>query len=135
MKKLGLIIPILMLSFYTFADTHRYGCWIPETNYIFYEPDLAHGGSPNFLTDWKVPNGDDDGYYEKDARCGNSIALSCTVYWAISSVHPSGNDIRGYGFLADYSIEYCPIDDYIPLLIIFTAGVAFIQIRKKQALV
>lgn len=138
MKKLLFIIPkvfpvilfLVIISLDTFADTHRYGCWIPGTNFIWHTNDPANPGLTNFLNDGvsAALNGDDDGYYHKDLRCGDSLK-PCTVYWQVSSYHPAG-EIRGTGYLADYSIEHCPIDDYIPAVLTLIAAFGFLQIRK-----
>jgi len=91
-----------------YADVHRYGCWIPDVNpnvnRIWYILDPTHPGPTNFLNDLNG-NGTDDNYYQLQNRCANSLSISCTVY-------QRNGDIRGYGYLADYSVDYCPLDDY-----------------------
>lgn len=142
MKKLSFIIPrvlnITFLSLFfsstpTSADVHRYGCWIPGTNKVWHTP--VSPGSINYQNDGVTGalNGIDDGFYDLDGRCGNSTAF-CEVFWNVSSYHPLGES-RGIGYLADYSIDYCPIDDYIPALFIFTLGIAIVYMKKVPVLV
>jgi hypothetical protein len=137
MKKLLFIIPkvfifalffTLLFSVSSFADVHRYGCWIPGTNKVWHTP--VSPGSTNYQNDGVTGllNGIDDGFNTLDDRCGNSTDF-CEVFWNVSSYYPSGGS-RGVGYLADYSIDYCPIDDYIPLLFIFTIGITLIKFKK-----
>ena len=66
-----------------------------------------------------------------------NIGGSCTVYQ--NYLLPDGITVstRIYksGMYTSISLTNCPVDDYIPLLFIFTAGIAFLQIRKRLALI
>ena len=146
MKKLQFIIPnvtLLQIIFITLlfcfpaklkADTHYTGCWIPGTNSIWYVNDLVgHPGSTNFLNDGVTGalNGIDDGYHDLDGRCNNGGSIPCVVYWNPSAFHSFG-DKRGDGEMSEYSVDYCPIDDYIPALFIFTLLIAIFKMRNSH---
>ncbi|PWS31661.1 hypothetical protein [Pedobacter paludis] len=147
MQKLKLIIPktlshfslksLIIVSLTILASkicrADKYGCWIPGTNNIWHTNDPAHPGPINFLNDGVTGalNGVDDGYYDLDGRCGATTDV-CYVYWQASTPwHPAG-DLRGVGYLNDYSYTACPIDDYMPLLFIFTAGFSFFKMRRRS---
>ncbi|WP_316794880.1 hypothetical protein [Pedobacter agri] len=138
MKKLGLIIPLLitfqLLNFDSvFADTPIRGCRLGMR--IWYTVDTKyHSGEPFFLNDLDE-NGTDDGFNFLSGRCRSGISSSCTIINKSDGTIFISPTYGSVGELSDFSLDNCPIDDYIPLLIIFTAGVAFTQIRKKQALV
>ena len=140
MKKLGLIIPLsfvppfLKTSFLIlvmalvprslYAD--RYGCFV-ETYpfYIFHNEYTAMGGNPNYLFSSDA-NNNPDTYYIRNGRCPLADQIPCYLY-------NFNGTLKAVGYVTDFSIDNCPIDDYIPLLFIFTAGIAFFQIRKRQA--
>lgn len=157
MKKLGLIIPLLKhISFYfltftwfvlliawsqvLYAQTN--GCHIVRgmSDVIYYTPYGA--GSPSEWTTTGVidPTGAQGGFhYDNTATfgCIRDIGGLCTIYqqYEISPGPPQVVGTRVYetGVYASINPTNCPIDDYIPLLFIFTAGIAFFQIRKRQA--
>lgn len=76
------------------------------------------------------------GYREDGSMTYGCIAVtggSCTVYQQyINPGPPSFVDIREYrnGLLANVDPVNCPIDDYIPLLFIFTLGIATFYIKR-----
>jgi hypothetical protein len=136
MKKLGLIIPLLIAfqflkSDSVFADTPVRGCRLGMR--IWYTVDnIYHSGEPFFLNDLDG-NGTDDGFNFLSGRCSSGILTSCTIINKSDGTIFNSPTYGSVGELSDFSIDNCPIDDYIPLLFIFTAGTAFFQIRKRQA--
>ena len=40
----------------------------------------------------------------------------------------------GNGVLVDYDIEYCPIDDYVPLIILLLGGITSVLLRRNYLL-
>lgn len=136
MKRFLFIIPITISLFIicspnsSFADTHRYGCWIPGTNKVWHTN--VPGSTINFQNDGVTGalNGIDDGFYDLDGRCGDATTF-CEVFWNVSSYHPAGES-RGVGYLADYSIDYCPIDDYVPILSTIIILISFRKIYRRK---
>ena len=87
--------------------------------------DTAHPGATNFINDLN-DNGTDDTYHELQNRCTGVNGTGCTVY-----NHTDGS-IRGYGLLAEYSVEYCPLDDHLPYIFILFG--LFVSYKWKQRL-
>lgn len=111
MKKLCLIIPLFLIPINLFAE---YGCLVPGYPELLINQSNPPGGT-FFNTPALYP----------DPGC--SWQLDTTMPYAGCVGHASG------GVKGKY-VQACPIDDYIPLLFIFTAGFAFFQIRKGKLL-
>lgn len=52
----------------------------------------------------------------------NSIGGSCSIGFL---------GLGGSGTLVNYDIEFCPIDAYIPLMLLLTGGIAIYFLRKE----
>lgn len=70
-----------------------------------------------------VPNSCPNGASASTEYAGvNSTGGSCTIgFWGLG----------GSGVLVNYDIEYCPIDDYIPLMLVVVGGAASYFLRRK----
>ncbi|TKB98248.1 hypothetical protein [Pedobacter cryotolerans] len=150
MKKLFFIIPkvilryLVFLNFLVFCSYARaqvYGCHVVVgvSDRIFYTPYGA--GSP---TEWQTVVGGaitatgETGGYRSDGSvtygCIADIGGTCTVYqqYEISAGPPQIIGMRPYrvGVYASIDPVNCPIDNYIPLLFIFTIGITLIKFKK-----
>lgn len=105
------------------ANDHDYGC--RYGNRIFKIYDTAHPLPTNFQYD-SDGNGSPNGYSPVDERCDNGETTVCTLY------DYDEVTIKGYGILADFSIDYCPLDDYVLTLFIFTISVGFLKLLKPD---
>lgn len=138
MKKLGLIIPLLITFqlFKTdsiFADTPVRGCRLGMR--IWYTIDTKyHSGEPFFLNDLDE-SGTDDGFNFLSGRCSSGISTTCSIVNKSNGTIFNSPTYGSVGELSDFSIDNCPIDDYVPLIFIFTAGIAFLKVTKRQALI
>lgn len=140
MRKLCLIIPLqksqsiflrryillFVLSitpFFSYSD--RYGCYVDEYSYyLFHNEYSAMGGHPNYLFS-SDNNNHPDTYYIKGDRCPLNMNTTCYLY-------NYNGTFKTFGYVTDFDATNCPLDDYIPLFLIFTAGVALFQIRKRN---
>lgn len=61
---------------------------------------------------------------ESSAFCVNSSSSPCRV----------GGNIQQWGVLVGYSITDCPIDDYIPLMLVISGSVGVLFLRERFAL-
>ncbi|MCX2431333.1 MULTISPECIES: hypothetical protein [unclassified Pedobacter] len=109
MKKLCLIIPLYLIPFFVFAE---YGCLVPG-----YPELLTHQSNPPGGTFSNTP-----GEIYPEANCA----------WTLDMSMPSAGCV-GHGKAGKKGTYYqaCPIDDFIPLLFIFTAGISFLTISKR----
>lgn len=80
-----------------------YGC--RYGNRIFKILDIAHPSPTNFQYD-SDGNGFPNGYSNLVNRCDDGSTTVCTIY-------NFNGTIRGTGILADHSMEYCPLDNYL----------------------
>lgn len=65
-------------------------------------------------------------------KCFENSAIACKVYdYGTTGGSPPVSAVVYSGFYAVVTTN-CPLDDYIPLFLIFTAGVALFQIRKRN---
>lgn len=135
MKKLGLIIPLSFIPFFIFATDGVDGCHIKTgptmQSRLYHTPYTLGSGSP---TEWIQTTSGGGGYNViTSSICFEDSGISCRVYdFGTTGTTPPSAAIIYTGYYAVVTTN-CPIDDYIPLLFIFTAGIAFFQIRKKQA--
>lgn len=115
MKKLFVIIAlIIMVNDSLFAAT---GCL---------RAGQVYRNSPSGLNGWSNPIQD---------SCPSG-ALTSTQYAEVNSV--SGGTcstgflgLGGNGVIVDYDIEFCPIDDYIPLIFVISGGTASYFLRRN----
>ncbi|RNL54272.1 hypothetical protein [Pedobacter jejuensis] len=113
MKKLCLIIPLLLIPYLIFAD---YGCLVP--------------GYPELLTYQSNPPG---GIFSNSP---GQIYPSSGCQWTLDSTLPSAGCVgHGRGGIKGTYYQMCPIDDFLPAFFIFTAGIAFLQIRRKTSVI
>lgn len=148
MKKLLFIIPkvcfkILFLfalsSLATQAKAQIFGCHVVVgmSDRLFYTPYGA--GSP---TEWQtvisgpVTSTGETGGYRSDGSatygCIANIGGACTVYQQYLMMDGVTIGMRPYriGVYASIDPVNCPIDDYIPFILITIASIGFLQIRK-----
>ena len=139
MKKLLFIIPVvkyLFFSIFLFAYTSAFsadgvdGCHIiagtQSRNY--HTPFTLGAGSPS---EW-ISNSSGGGGYNiiTPTKCIEDVGPSCTVYKYGTSASPTTADIL---YVGTYAIMInCPIDDYIPLLAIFTLSFGLFKIRRSK---
>lgn len=84
--------------------------------------------------------------YSGTISCGQTSSANVSPYTApgyagstqcwVSNFHnPDNNDstVGGYGAWVTYtSVTPCPLDDYVPVLVVFISILSFIIIRKKE---
>jgi hypothetical protein len=119
-KVVTLILMCVFLGVFAMANTNEYGCRLGSRIYQNY--DTAHVAPTNFQFD-SDGNGSPNGYANLGERCDNGSAIICTLY-AFDEI-----TIMGYGILADHSIDYCSIDDYVLTLLIFAISFTLFKIR------
>jgi len=109
MKKLCLIIPIFLIPIFAFAE---YGCLVP--------------GYPELLTYQTNPPGGTFSNTPGDLYPADGCA------WILDRSFASSGCI-GHGKTGTKGTYYqeCPIDDFIPLLFIFTTGVAVSTLNRR----
>ncbi|MEJ5995903.1 hypothetical protein WG904_15850 [Pedobacter sp. Du54] len=125
-KKIVLILVLIFAYGLSKVSAHygQYtGCLSANTQYIYYTSYGTYKGVPNF--NW------DQGYYD-----GERIALSNTycsnVYGGNNSCRINGSGSGStYGKLVTFYFFPCPIDDYIPLLLVAIGGFGFLILRKR----
>lgn len=143
MKKFLFIIPKVNLFFFlilfvlTIAQLKSIaadgidGCHIvtgggQERNY--HTPFTLGVGSP---TEWISTSVGGAGYnLNTSSRCIETIGAFCTVYKYGAGANPTASDVLYTGYYA-IMID-CPVDDYIPVLIIFTIGIVVSRYKKQQ---
>ena len=115
MKKLGLIIPLVLTLTIPIKLFAEYGCLVP--------------GYPELLIYQTAPPG---GVFSNNPNLQPGV----NCQWMLDTSQPYLGCVgHGKGGIKGTYYQQCPIDDYIPLLLIFTAGFAFFQIRRKQVAV
>jgi hypothetical protein len=124
-KTILILASLFFLVQRSFAADHVSGCRIG--NRIFQIYDTAHPSPTNFQYD-SDGNGSPNGYINLDDRCASGNTMVCTLY-----AHDEVT-VMGYGMLADFSIDYCPLDDYVPILFIFTFCVGFLKLLKPKSI-
>ncbi len=109
MKKLCLIIPICFIPIFVFPE---YGCLVP--------------GYPELLTYQTNPPG---GIFSVTP---GGIYPSPGCLWRLDVKLPMSGCV-GHGRAGTKGTYYqeCPLDDFSPLLFIFTTGAAFLTLYKK----
>ncbi|MCX2575942.1 hypothetical protein OQ268_15450 [Pedobacter sandarakinus] len=118
------VIVLCLMCLNSSADVHDYGCRFG--NRIFQIYDTTHPGSTNFQYD-SDNNGFPNGFSNVNGRCQDPYSSTpCTIY-------NYDGTVRGTGVLSDFSIDYCPIDDYLPFLLLLSCSIAFQKIRKQKA--
>ncbi|RZL60076.1 MAG: hypothetical protein EOO93_15250 [Pedobacter sp.] len=144
MKKLLFIVPkvycqliILIITFCCFCTTlysAENGCRVLVGS--SYRLFITPYGSDWITTGVVDASGAVGGYREEVSATYGCIAISggaCTVYQQfINPGPPSFVDTRVYrtGVLGNVDPTNCPIDDYIPAILIAIASIGFLQIRK-----
>lgn len=68
-------------------------------------------------------------------NCTNGASIS-TPYAKVNSVTTTACTVgflglSGSGFLVDYEIEFCPIDDYIPIILVITGATTSYFLRRN----
>ncbi|RZK93159.1 MAG: hypothetical protein EOO98_00480 [Pedobacter sp.] len=140
MKKLLFIIPIARCLFFTtlllnsaatvFATDGVDGCHIiaGSQSRNYHTPFGFGSGSP---TEWVSTSSGGGGYnIITTTRCIENVGPSCTVYKYGTGASPTAADIL---YIGTYAVMInCPIDDYIPLLAIFTLSLAVLKIRRTN---
>ncbi|RDC56238.1 hypothetical protein DU508_11545 [Pedobacter chinensis] len=154
MKKLCLIIPPIIsflsqnfkfVSCYLLLQTvssglnaQTYGCHVRRgmSEILYYTP-YGLGSPTEWITTGVIDMSGAEGGYRTDGSatygCILDIGPSCTVYQyhLMPDGITVGTRIYKNGVYASIHPVNCPIDNYIPLLFIFAASVAFLQLRKK----
>ena len=137
MKKLCLIIPILLIPFLIFAADGVDGCHIKTgmtmQSRLYYTPYLLGSGSP---TQWIETSSGAGGFnLVTSTRCFQDTGIPCKVYaYGTTGASPSDAAKIYSGVYATVTTN-CPTDDFLPAFFIFTAGIAFLQIRRKTSVI
>lgn len=143
MKKLQFIYPkflcfkfnvvflfVIILQLEAVATDGVDGCHIiaglQDRNY--HTPYTLGNGSP---TEWISTSSGGGGYnLITSSKCLNDVGPACNVYrFGTTGASPPATQILYSG---NYAVFFaCPIDDYIPVLFIFTFSVAFIRLKSR----
>lgn len=149
MKKSLFIIPVVRVSFLILllicitdgVVARTNGCHVSfaVSERLFYTPYPTGGVNAWITTGVIDPSGATGGYRESGSvsfGCIADIGGSCTVYqqYEISAGPPQviGTRIYKTGVYASIDPINCPIDDYIPLLAIFTLSFGLFKIRRSK---
>lgn len=124
-KGLLLFVTLFFASQKSLAAEHDYGCRMG--NRIFQVYDTEHPSPTNFQYD-SDNNLSPNGYVLVGGRCDNGGTTECTLY-AYDEM-----TIMGHGVLADFSIDYCPLDDYVITLFIFTLCMGFWKLIRPKSI-
>ncbi|WP_231461886.1 hypothetical protein [Pedobacter sp. Leaf132] len=112
MKKLCLIIPLFLSHLFAFAE---YGCLVP--------------GYPELLIYQTNPPG---GVFSNNPN----IYPNAGCIWVLDTSKPYNGCVgHAKGGIKGTYYEQCPIDDYLPVFFIFTAGIGCISINKRYKIV
>lgn len=148
MKKLLFIIPIVRCSVFTIliicfqaikVAARTDGCHVSfaVAERLFYTPYPAGGANAWITTGVIDASGATGGYRDNGSAtygCISDMGAACTVYqqYEISAGPPQvvGVRVYKYGVYATIDPVNCPIDDYMPLLAIFTLSLVIIKIRS-----
>jgi hypothetical protein len=122
-KGILLLLVLWCFAFSAVASSHDFGCRIGER--IFQNLDTVHRSPTNFQVD-SDGNGYPNGFSVVNDRCDNGNTTPCTVY-EFDEVNT-----YGIGYLADFSLEYCPIDNYVPAMIIFIVCLMIVNIMARK---
>ncbi len=95
------------------------GCYYGSSGYIYYTSDGTYLGKKNFAYQYG-PGG---------SRVHNS-AVYCITYSSTVCRIDKANGVDGT--LVTFSYLGCPIDDYIPYMLLVVGGIGFSFLRKKQ---
>lgn len=125
-SRVFILVSLMLLFFYnsTFADV---GCLADGSNNIYkvlngqFNPAGPGGPYPNYNYGTSSVNRVD----QTTVYCRQS---SLTICWIGGGGLPSG-----YGTIITYSVTQCPLDDYIPILLIASGGFGFIVLRNKNS--
>ncbi|RZL45811.1 MAG: hypothetical protein EOP00_16730 [Pedobacter sp.] len=125
MKKFRFIIPkvkisiILFLLFFSLKASAQtqYGCRFGLRIWS----DLDASPHPQTPAYYNYSNSSDNGYSNFSGRCPDAGTSPCYIYHTDGTLRHTGT----LGFIYD-----CPLDDYIPALIIFTIGIALVRLKK-----
>lgn len=146
MKKLSLIIPLLKNSLSRFtlifvlfqcsslvSYAQTYGCHIytltGSQQRVYYTPDHSRDFPNN--TGW-IASAPSYNTFDAEKECIIDTGSGCTVYKSGTTGTSTADIMYSNGIEGTLYSYPCPIDDYIPLLFIFTAGLAFFQIKKRK---
>ncbi|MCZ4221826.1 hypothetical protein [Pedobacter rhodius] len=135
MKKLCLIIPILLIPSLLAAEDGVDGCHITTgatmQSRLYYTPYTYGSGSP---TEWIESSAGHAGYnLVTSVKCFDTSNIPCNVYqYGTTAASPSAAEIVYTGYYALVTTD-CPIDNYIAVFFIFTAGFSIFYIRKKAS--
>lgn len=134
MKKLCLIIPFFLIPLFVIAADDVDGCHITTgitmQSRLYYTPYTFGSGSP---MQWIETSSGHSGYnLVTSTKCFDTTNIPCNVYrYGTTAALPQATEIVYSGYYALVTTN-CPIDNYIPVFFIFTAGFSIICIRKKS---
>lgn len=134
MIKLCLIIPLMCIPYLVSATDGVDGCHIltgtTMQSRLYYTPYIPGVGSP---TEWVQIGSSGAGYNLITAtKCFQDTGIPCKVYdYGTTGSSPPVTAVVYTGYYATVTTN-CPIDDYTPLFFIFTAGIGFYNIHKRN---
>lgn len=114
MKRILLFLLIFLgICYGSFSQNFSNGCLI--TNYTPDRIYISSGGSDYYLT---VCNGQSPSnrYASATGRLG---------------AYKSCNDGVYYGYATSYLVAQCPIDDYVPYMLLGVGGLGFLVVRRR----
>lgn len=138
MKTLKTLILLFTLFFSNYASaalpvgTTGTGCYVASTGIIYpnysdnggtYYPDTYYNTDPTEYS----RNCDGRGNNITAIRRGNSSNSSCRV-----RLTSGNNPTYASGNKRNFEVVQCPIDDYIPAMVVAMAGFGFVFIRRKD---
>jgi len=123
MKKLKIILGIVgLLAFWNLNANAIDGCRIGNNLYT------SQNGSGSGITYYNtIPVTNANGYC---LRTGTTTTLCKTRVWFIVWIEVDSGTRGDYG--PSNPPAYCPIDDYIPFILLATGGLGFFYLRRKN---
>ena len=119
---------LFVFSGTSYGQTTATGCLLNNVVYTEKHPSLQNLGSPTYYRHPNVPLAAD--------HCGwaPNIGSACTVCTG-GFINVVGSGLVCFGPLEGkentFSMELCPLDDFLPFLLIAGGGLGFFFLRKR----
>lgn len=117
---------IAVLGFVTIDSKAATGCLSNSTTYTYINPEgINRNGVPSYYHRYES-----DRMVSTSTYCVVPTGGSCYIYSTRSGYSSSPGTLVQYN-----TVNNCPIDDYVPLLVVGLAIAGFIYIRMKHQIV
>lgn len=132
MTKLVYILSFCILPILTFGENGVDGCLIVTgitmQQRLYHIPYTEGAGSP---TEW-IATGNTAGYnVVTPKKCFQESGPPCSVYKpGTTGANPPPTEVIYYGTYA--IVIPCPIDDYVPLVLLGSAGIGVFILKKRE---